>query len=224
MKIDYRIVYSQRKKITLIVERDRSVVVRAPLGTSEEAIHQAVEAKKFWLYQKINHPQKYPAQRLRREFVSGETIPYLGRNYRLEVTDADLPGVVFQHGFLISRRNQPQAAQLFREWYIARAREHLPARADHFAAALGVRYNRLLISDLRVRWASCTPQDNLNFNWRILKAPTFVIDYLVVHELAHLLEANHTPRFWNIVAVQVPRAEEAKVWLRDEGEALEVDF
>jgi predicted metal-dependent hydrolase len=89
---------------------------------------------------------------------------------------------------------------------------------------LGVTYNQILISDLKYRWASCTPKNNLNFNWRIIKAPIFVVDYLIVHELAHLIEPNHTPAFWNIVAVQVPRHELAKEWLRKHGSLLEEDF
>jgi predicted metal-dependent hydrolase len=71
-------------------------------------------------------------------------------------------------------------------------------------------------------WGSCTPKNNLNFSWRLLKAPVTIIDYVIVHELAHLLEPNHTPHFWSIVAVQVPRSEWARAWLREHGELLEV--
>jgi len=89
---------------------------------------------------------------------------------------------------------------------------------------MGVAYERIMISDLRMRWASCTPKNNLNFNWRIVKAPVFVIDYLIVHELAHLLEPNHTEGFWNIIAVQVPHYILAKDWLREYGATLEEDM
>jgi hypothetical protein len=224
MKLNYRIVYSRRRTMTLSVERDASVVVHAPEGTPEEKIRQAVEARKLWLFQKVNHEQKYPPQRQRKEFVSGETIPYLGRNYRLEIDDQSDPGIEFHSRFIISRDNQPKAARLFRQWYIERANERISSRAQYFGAAMGVVFNRILISDLKVRWGSCTPSSNLNFNWRIMKGPSFVIDYLVVHELAHLIETNHTPRFWNIVAIQVPRWEHAKTWLRNPGDLLEVDF
>ncbi len=224
MKLDYQIVYSRRRTMNLSVERDSSVVVRAPVGTPEAAIKQAIESRKLWLYQKVNHEQKYPPTRQRKEFVSGETIPYLGRNYRLEVVQQPIEGIQFHSRFVISRQNQPKAAGLFRKWYIERANERILATARYFAAAMGVTFNRVLISDLRVRWGSCTPSSNLNFNWRIMKAPVFVVDYLVVHELAHLLETNHTPQFWNIVSVQVPRWEQAKTWLRENGDLLEVDF
>jgi predicted metal-dependent hydrolase len=224
MNIEYEVIYSKRKTITLLVERDRSIVVRAPLGTSDETIERAVEAKKLWLYQKVNHPQKYPANPVRKEFVTGETILYLGRHYRLQVTDDDLPGVRFNNRFYIARRHRHEAGELMRQWYKARAEERLLPRIERFAIAMGVQYERLMVSDLKVRWASCTPKNNLNFNWRIIKAPIFVVDYLIVHELAHLLEPNHTPEFWNIIAVQLPRYQVARDWLREHGATLEEDF
>ena len=224
MQLNYQIVYSDRKTITISVERDRSVVVRAPKGTSEEKIQTIVESRKLWLYEKINHAQKYPPLPARKEFVTGETIMYLGRYYRLEITKNEHSGVRFQNRFYISRQNQAQAAHLLQDWYMARAREKLTPKIRYYAEALGVMYNQILISDLKYRWASCTPKNNLNFNWRIIKAPMFVVDYLIVHELAHLLEPNHTPAFWNIVAVQVPRFELAKEWLRKHGSVLEEDF
>jgi predicted metal-dependent hydrolase len=224
MELSFQIVYSRRKTLALSVERDKSVIVRAPEGTPEEKIHRAIEAKKFWLYQKFNNKQKYPSQPTKKEFVSGETIVYLGRNYRLEVTDNEVAGVKFQSRFVISRRNQPRAAELFRMWYLQRAEELIPQRARYFAEALGVCFNRILVSDLRVRWGSCTPKSNLNFNWRLMKAPATVIDYVIVHELAHLIEPNHTRQFWNVVSIQVPRFDWARQWLRRHGELLETDF
>lgn len=224
MQLQYEVIYSDRKTITITVERDRSIVVRAPINASEEMVRQAVEAKKLWLFEKVNHTQKYPVRPVRKEFVTGETIMYLGRYYRLEVTDDDEPGVRFRNRFYLSRKYQDQAGALFRAWYMERAREKLSPRIRSFAQSIGVAHNHILISDLKYRWASCTPKGNLNFNWRIIKAPMFVIDYLIVHELAHLLEPNHTPEFWNIVAVQIPRYEVAIEWLREHGSELEEDF
>lgn len=224
MDLAFQIVYSRRKTLALSVERDKSVIVRAPEGTPEDVIHRAVEEKKFWLYQKVRNEQKYPERPVRKEFVSGETIPYLGRNYRLDIADTGMEGVAFHSRFEISRQSQPEAASLFRTWYLKRAEERIPRRANYFAEALGVRFNRILISDMRVRWGSCTPKSNLNFNWRLMKAPASVIDYVIVHELAHLIEPNHTRRFWNIVSIQVPRFDWARKWLRKHGEMLETDF
>ena len=77
---------------------------------------------------------------------------------------------------------------------------------------------------MKYRWASCTPKGNVYFNWRIIKAPIFVIEYLIVHELAHLRVSDHSPEFWNIVSIQVPSYDDAKNWLRENGNILEVDF
>lgn len=220
----YRISYSNRKTLSIIVERDRSLLVRAPRNMPAEQIQQLVDEKKLWIYEKIRHPQKYPPTPVKKEFTTGETILYLGRNYRLEITDDTTDGIQFDSRFYISRRQKSHAAELFQAWYMERAREKLLRRIRHFAETMGVKYKRLLISDLKYRWASCTPKNNLNFNWRIIKAPMNVVDYLIVHELAHLLEPNHTAKFWNIIAVQVPEYEKPKKWLKDFGYRLEEDF
>ena len=101
MKIDYSVKYSARKTISIIVERDRTVVVRAPLNTSEEVIEREINKRKFLLFQKINHPQKYTLPRDRKEFVSGESLIYFGKYYRLEVVDEKVDGVEFDNKFLI---------------------------------------------------------------------------------------------------------------------------
>jgi len=224
MELSYEVIYSDGKTLSISVERDRSVVVRAPSHATEQQVQKAVEKKKLWIYQKLRHPQKYHVEVPKKEFVSGESILYLGKQYRLEVVDEEIEGVVFRGKFYIARKDQPQAAALFRAWYEQKAREKITPRAKVMAQNLGVAYNKILISDLKYRWGSCTLRDNLNFNWRLIKAPMRVIEYVVAHELAHLIEPNHTPRFWNIVSIQVPRYKEAKKWLREQGHELEVDF
>ncbi|MCB2222126.1 MAG: M48 family metallopeptidase [Bacteroidetes bacterium] len=224
MDIDYTIIYSDRKTLNISVERDRSIIVRAPRNTSKEKIEEIVEKKKLWLFEKIHHLQKYPLQKHQKEFVSGETLLYLGRNYKLHVIDKSIPEVVFDHGFYISRDNQSEAHKLFKNWYLAKAKEKVNEYIKGFATDLGVRYNQVLISDLKYRWGSCTPKNNLNFNWRLIKAPVFVIKYIIAHELVHLIEPNHTAKFWNIVSIQVPNYKKAKDWLKAHGDLLEVDF
>jgi predicted metal-dependent hydrolase len=224
MNVEYSIIYSARKTISIIVERDRSVIVKAPVNTSKELIENEVNKRKFLLFQKINHPQKYSIPRDRKEFVSGESLLYLGKHYKLEVVDDLIDGVEFDSKFTISKDNQKQAIQILKSWYIKQSKEKLIPKVKQFAQHLGVNYNKISILELKYRWGSCTPKDNINFNWRIIKAPVYVIDYIIVHELAHLLESNHTPDFWNIVSVQLPNFEKAKDWLKINGKFLETDF
>ena len=224
MDIAYSIKYSVRKTISIIVERDRSVVVRAPLNTSEELIAKEISKRKRLLLKKIEHNQKYPFPKPAKEFVSGETLLYLGKTYKLYVTDNLNESVLFDNKFFINKSNQKQANKLFREWYIKSATEIIVPKAKAIAQQLGVAYNNINILDLKYRWGSCTPKDNIHFNWRIIKAPMTVIEYIIVHELTHLLEANHTPEFWNRIAVMQPNFIKAKNWLKEFGHELETDF
>ncbi len=225
MKLDYSVVYSDRKTLGITVERDREIVVRAPNQATPKQIERAVEQKKLWIYEKLRHPQKYDTGAASsKEFISGESLTYLGRNYRLEIVDEGFDSVRFSNRFYLSKHSQAKAADLLEAWFKARAREKITPLVEEVARALGVSYNHILISDLKYRWGSCTPNDNLNFNWRLIKAPVYVIKYVVVHELAHLIEPNHTERFWNIVYVQAPRYEKAKIWLKEQGSSLFADL
>lgn len=224
MEVDYKVVFSKRKTLTITVERDRSVVVSAPEGTSPEKIRQVVESRKLWLYEKTRHAQKYnplphpPGK----ELVAGESLFYLGRQYRIELVEGGNQ-IEFVQKFLVPRALAGKSPR-FRNWFMARAEEKILPRVAVHARNLGVSYKEAKIGDGKYRWGSCTPNDNVIFNWRLIKAPMFVIDYIVVHELAHLIEQNHTPRFWNIVKAQAPSMEKARAWLQKWGELLEQDL
>jgi len=224
MKLDYTIKWSpKRRKLTITVERDRSVIIHAPKGTSESKIQEVVEAKRQWIYEKIGHPQKYQdlPHAPGKELVSGESALYLGRHYRIEVVKTDLDEILFNHGFLIPAIQTGKRQEVLREWYIQRAKEKVIPQVEFHARQLGVDYAGVKIVDNLYRWGSCTINNNVSFNWRLIKAPMFVIDYVIIHELAHLIEGNHTPRFWNIERTQSPTMEKAKAWLKENGQLLE---
>ena len=224
MVLEYTVQRSaKRRKLTITVERDRSVVVHAPEGISDVKIRQVVESKRQWLYEKRGHPQKYrdlphpPGK----ELVSGESALYLGRQFRIEVVKTGLAEVQFAQRFFIPAIQEGKRLEALRKWYIGRAREKIIPRVKVHTRQLGVDVAGIRIVDNRYRWGSCTVKNNVGFNWRLIKAPMFVIDYVIVHELAHLIEANHTPRFWNIVRAQAPTMDKAKAWLKENGQLLE---
>ena len=216
----------ERRRLTISVERDRSVVVHAPESTSEETIREVVESKRRWIDEKTTHVQKYEARPHPpgKELVNGESALYLGREYQIEVVPADSTEIRFEQRFFIPASLAGERRSVLRDWYIARAKERILPKVKSIAAMLGVEFAGAKIVDNRFRWGSCTAKGNVNLNWRLIKAPMFVIDYVIVHELAHLLEANHTPRFWNIVRTHAPRMEKARSWLREHGQVLEQDI
>lgn len=227
MDIDYTIIRSpKRRRLAITVERDRTVVVRAPEGVSDERIRRAVDSRRQWIYEKTRHPRKYrePPHPPGKELVSGESALYLGRSHRVEVVESGLSEIRFSGRFYIPASRAVNRKKVLREWYIQRALETIVPRVERCARELGVRYSRVKIVDNRYRWGSCTPNNNIHFNWRLIKAPMFVIDYAIVHELAHLIEADHTPRFWNIVRARSPMMDKARTWLRENGQLLEQDI
>ncbi|MGI9056400.1 MAG: M48 family metallopeptidase [Pyrinomonadaceae bacterium] len=224
MKLNYSIVYSNRKTMSIVIERDRSVIVRVPHDTSEEFISREIEKRKRGILKKINHNQKYPIEKQTKEFISGESLLYLGKNYQLSVIDKPIGGVIFADKFIIGRHNQKRAKRLFKDWYHNAATEIIVPKAVSLAKQIGVSFNKISILDLKYRWGSCTPKDNIHFNWRLIKAPMNVIEYIIIHELTHLLEANHTPEFWSRIRTSLPRYAAAKKWLIDYGYELEIDL
>lgn len=227
MDLDYTVKRSRkRQKLTITVERDRSVVVHAPQDTSAKTIEEVVQSKRKWIFEKKKHAQKYRdlPHAPGKELVSGESALYLGRNYRIEVVNDELAEPKFDHKFLVPRQHASKRREVLRDWYISKAKEKILPRVARQARELGVDFAAAKIVDNRYRWGSCTVKDNVNFNWRLIKAPMFVIDYVIVHELAHLIESNHTSRFWNIVRTQTATTEKAKAWLKTNGQVLEQDI
>ena len=115
MVIEYQIKYSNRKTLNISVERDRSIVVRAPHYLTADKIDKIVQSKRQWIKEKLNHAQKYPLASENKEFVSGETLMYLGKNYQLLVVDEEIEGIEFDQRFKISKANQPKANELFKK-------------------------------------------------------------------------------------------------------------
>ena len=226
MELTYTIKRSKnRKKLSIIVERDCKVVVRAPENTSDEKIHEVIQSKHQWIYEKIKHSQKY------REFphapgielVNGESLLYLGRNYQIEVCDKTNE-ITFDNKFFVPKLYTSQNNTIFIDWYKSKAKQVIIPRANKQAKTMGVQFQNIKITSSKYQWGSCTKENNINFNWRLIKAPLFVIDYVITHELAHLIEPNHTSKFWNIVYSQHAKAREAKKWLLDNGQMLEETF
>lgn len=226
MDLDYEIKRSsKRKKLTITVERDRRVVIHAPVHVTEERIQEIIAAKRQWIYEKTRHEQKYVEQHPPgKEIVNGESALYLGRNYKIHIQKTETSEIEFDNGFYIPANQVSDRREVLREWYVAKARQKILPRVLQHSLQMGVDFKNAKIVNNRYRWGSCTVKDNVNFNWRLIKAPMFVIDYVIVHELAHLIEANHTPRFWNVVRTQTPTMEKAKTWLKVHGQILEQEI
>ncbi len=138
---------------------------------------------------------------------------YLGKSYKLKIHDCDNI-YLKDYLFLPSKfRTSPKEKML--EWYKIKALEKLRERAELYSNSTGWKFKSLKINNAQTRWGSCGPNGSLNFSWKLIMAPLNIIDYVVVHELAHINEMNHSVRFWNKVKTIIPDYKQREKWLKE---------
>ncbi|WP_287924885.1 SprT family zinc-dependent metalloprotease [Diaphorobacter sp.] len=209
---------SNRKTVGLYVERDGSVLVRAPESVPLERIKAIVEAKRKWIYKAqarwavLNHQQP------RHEFVSGETVYLLGQPHRLDFRTGASRGVHQEGDVLVLRADdRPRAEELLKGYFRAEGLARIPALVQQHAQSMGLSPGFVRVQDLGHRWGSCSAKGNLNFNWKAMAAPIEVLRYLVVHELAHIRHKNHSSQFWRVVEAEMPDWARHAGWLTAHG-------
>ncbi len=217
----------RKKTVEITVDAPGIVTVAAPVDTPAAQLEATVRKRAKWI---IRHDGVAAQAPPRRRFVSGESLPYLGRSVRLTIrgTDTSAVEVRFHHWqfdvdvpkSLKGEQQSELVRAAFEVWYRQRAALKLPQRVDRIAGLLGVRPKEILIRDQRKRWASCAPDGTLRFNWRLIMAPPAMVDYVIAHELAHRRVRGHSSEYWAIVAQAVPDYRRRRERLRDLGSAL----
>lgn len=226
--ISYQIVRSRRATADIVIERDGSILVRAPESIPDERIEDMVEAKRYWIYKNLAEWRDLNATRVLREYRNGEGFLYLGRSYRLLLVANQAEPLLLKNGRFCLQRDLVDegaieaAKTAFRDYYIARGIERILQRLNYFAPKVGVTSYEVDVRELGNRWASCSPNGNLAFHWKCMMAPQSIIDYIVVHELCHFHHLDHTDAFWNEVDKVIPNYGERKEWLRVNGAGLDV--
>ena len=211
--IPYSIVRSRREKtVAIAVDPVDGVQVRAPRQTPLDKLDAIVRRKARWIAERRQHVADLPPPPSPREFVSGETFLYLGRQYRLRVVEAegtDEPRVRMLGSHLIvdHPRGEARSRTVQRQltaWYREHAAARLPERVQHWAAAVGVEPSAVLIREPRKRWGSVDAAGVVRFNWRVVQAPMRIVDYIVAHELVHLRHPDHGRAFWSALGQVMP--------------------
>ena len=174
-----------------------------------------------WIIDKKQEYDKYREQIPDREFETGENFPYLGEELEI-VVEQRSSSTVDESAFRLAEHHVEQTSiqRALETLYRREARDNLEARADHFAEQMTVEYDKIEIRNQRTKWGSCSTTGTLGLNWRLMMAPPDVIDYIVIHEVAHLREANHSSEFWSLVAEYDPEYEEHAEWLSENSSRL----
>ena len=199
----YTLVRSARKTIAICIRPNGDVEVRAPQRTPARAIEDFVRSKAQWIAEKRSMMLERDKKRSRFALDYNSRLLVLGEEWGIRTG---------RTGYDLSRRqmlipnnlNPDEIKSACERGYRKLARDFLPARIERYAARMDVTPANIRISGATTRWGSCSGKGSLNFSWRLMMAPGEVIDYVVVHELAHLREMNHSPRFWAIVTDTMP--------------------
>ena len=227
--IDYDVRRSERRKKTVQVTVDGGGVhVAAPTNTPDSELRAIVRKRAPWI---LSHASEEILEAAPKRFVSGETLPYLGRNVRLVVESADVrsPEVRFDHWrfrvtvpmTLSEDEHYEPIRRAVVGWYRNRAAERLPDVVERWWPRLGRgEMSPIFVRDQRQRWGSCAPDGTLRFNWRAMMLKPALIEYVVVHELAHLTHRNHSTDFWGLLSRAMPDAQQRRKSLKEAGRTL----
>jgi len=218
--ITYTVKRSLRaRRVRLEIRPQTGLWVIVPRSYNIGQLSGLLESKVRWISRNLarfSHLQSLPAKK---ELSCGDTVPYLGRDLELvkrenqdSVDDVTLEGnmlavspVLFKNGIL---------ELALERWYRTEAARLINERADKLSSNMGISYKRIVIRGQKTRWGSCSRKKNLSFNWKLVMAPQPVLDYVIIHELTHLKEMNHSKRFWELVAQYCPEWRERKKWLK----------
>lgn len=210
MDLTYDVVYSRRKTIALSLDADGSLTVRAPFYTSRTVIEDVILRHRKWIIAKQQQlaaaKTAYPAFNI----ADGAVLPYLGERLTLHMTENT---EIMRSGNALFLEPQTSKAELT-AWLKAQLRPILEECVDRFSRQMDVRPTGLTVTSAKTRWGSCSAADRLSFSFRLVFCPVDVIEYVVVHELAHIRYKNHGQRFWQQVAEVLPDYVIQREWLK----------
>ncbi|AJC45597.1 M48 family metallopeptidase [Xanthomonas sacchari] len=209
---------ARRRTMEITVERDGALVLSAPPDVAESRLRAFVQEKRFWIYTRLAEKDRLQRHAPRKAFVGGEGFLYLGRSYRLKmVAGQEVPLKLSAGRFCLASHALPAAREHFIRWYSERAKRWLSDRMLEHALRMEVAPVGVKVQDLGYRWGSCGKGDWLYFHWKIILLPARIAEYVLVHEMAHLHEAHHTPSFWLRVERAMPDYLQRKAWLAENG-------
>lgn len=218
--IQYDIIESEDATEPRIDVDIHGVRIILPTESNTDAKTLATENSQ-WILDKWREYESHRERAPARSFEEGEAFPYLGDERTLSIESSEQPRVTPTTFVLPTVAVEERGFKdVLEELYRREAREYFQDRIDHYATEMDVDPGRLELRNQRTRWASCSAQRTLSFNWRLVMAPSDVIDYVVIHELAHLQERNHTRRFWQLVKRYDPDYEQHAEWLKENGVRL----
>lgn len=221
--IEFEVKRSRRKTLSIEISPPDNVLVKAPEGLVDKDILGVVKKKSNWIVQKLMEIRDIDCRSRERQFVNGESFLYLGRRYSLDITldrGIDRAEVKLYRGRLMVTSNTKEESVIrdaLIRWYKEKALEKIEDRVSYYQTYFKRKPSKVIVKEQKKRWGTCTSEGKILFNWRCVMMPSYLLDYVVVHELSHLKEMNHSKDFWEEVRRVIPDVEERKRVLKETG-------
>ncbi len=218
-----QVTYKKRKTLQIAIIPPNHIKVSAPVGIKEDFIIEKVRSKGRWIVKKLKELEEVNYENIQKEFVNEEAFLYLGKEYPLyiQISHDIKKAIIKIHQeklhIISPTEDTKQIKKELELWYREQGIIKIKERVDYYKAYFNKEPLRIKVKEQKKRWASCTSDGRILFNWRCIMAPLKVLDYIVVHEMAHLEHFNHSKAFWNKVKVVKPDYEEGKAWLKKFG-------
>lgn len=226
-ELEYNLKRTGRRTISIMIKNTGQIIVACPIKTPLAYIEKLLYEKEGWIVQKLAEIREKPVAGIEKSFDNGEVFYYLGRPYNLKIVENSItkkPKVIFEEKRMVLEipgiADRDNIKSFLKGWYISKARELLEQRISLYSPAVEVSPKRVAIRGQKTRWGSCSTKGNINLNWKLIMSPLKVIDYVVIHELCHMREMNHSEKFWKNVQSIMPDYKVYKKWLKDNGYTL----
>jgi len=212
-----------RKTLSIYIERDGTVTVYAPEKLSQNEIDAILQKREYQIYKYLAKWELLNANRILREPVNGQSFLYLGRNYYFQFSNDVAKLTLKGRYFFLPESERDKLPEAFKEFYREKGKAFITPRVLQYAAKMGLTPEEVSILELKNRWASCSSKKpKINFHWKVMMAPVTVLDYLIVHELAHFKYKKHDSPFWNEVDKILPNYQKQVDWLKKYGASLTI--
>ncbi len=211
---------TRRKTVGVTVDRDGQLILHAPTDLPTSEIEMVARDKQMWVYTTLARKEALQHPHRSRDYLPGEGFYYLGRSHRLRLIDdtsATAPLRLHQGWFELQHSRRPDARRLFISWYRVRAQAFLERRVAPAADRIGRQPTTISVKSLGNRWGSCSKAGTLSFHWRTVLLPSRIVEYIIVHELAHLHEHHHNAMFWDRIERAMPDWRQRADWLARHG-------
>jgi predicted metal-dependent hydrolase len=218
--MDYEITRSKRKTIALYIAENGQLMVKAPNNASKMLIEDVVEKHKHWIINKQKETLERNAEVQKKQFLEGEQFLFLGGLYLLHITNYQKECLIFKEKFYLSSTCLDNATEAFIRFYKKEAYKKILESVSNFSKFQGLALPEIKITKANKRWGSCSPKGNLSFTYRLIMAPIDIIDYVVVHELSHIQEHNHSKAFYKKIEEILPNYRDYEKWLKQNGHLL----